>query len=152
MKPSLSSTYRPSRWPLVKRSVVCVLWIALGCILLFLNIGLFRWLGLLPLGYGIARWLVSVRPLWKHVIILNEEKLTIGNRSYDWSRFDELRLNRNEHIRTIRLTGEEGKLGVTISDIFPEFDDFARKCFLHMNRTIKPKVTESEQPASEPKA
>ncbi len=133
---SRSNHYHHSRWSLVKHTMACVFWLMVGAGILFTPVGHVRWLGLLPASYGLLRWVFSVRPRWKHVVILDEEKLIIGTRSYDWSQFDEMRLERNETTRAINLIGDGGKLDVLIRDDLPDFDELAQNCFFHMNRSF----------------
>ncbi|MDF7824381.1 hypothetical protein P4B35_10190 [Pontiellaceae bacterium B12227] len=131
-----SKRYHHPRWPLVKNTISCALWILIGSGISISPIGHFRWIGLAPLAYGFGRWIFSTRPRWKHVVILNESQLKIGDRHYDWNRFDEMRLDRTASSRTIHLTGNDGKLDILIKDDLPGFDELARDCFYHMNRTF----------------
>lgn len=136
MSLSLSNRYHHSRWSLVKNTTTCVFWLVVGAGILFFPIGKIRWVGLMPVGYGLLRWSFSIRPRWKHVVILDEEKLVIGKRSYDWSQFDEMRLERNESARAVNLIGDGGNLDVLIKDDLPDFDKLAQNCFFHMNRSF----------------
>ena len=148
MSLSRSNCYHHSRWSLVKHTISCVFWLLVGAGFLFAPIGYSRWLGLLPASYGLLRWIFSVRPRWKHVVILNEEKLTIGNRSYEWSQFDEMRLERNESNRSVKLIGNDGNLNVLIKDELPGFDELAQDCFFRMNRSFG--QPDSQNPSPEP--
>lgn len=134
---SLSKSYRYARWPLVKNTTVCVFWLLIGAGILVSPLGDSRWFGLLLVGYGLIRWLFSIRPRWKHVVILNEEKLVIGKRSYDWDKFDQMRIERKESRRAIHLTGQNGKLDLLIKDDLPGFEELAQDCFFYMNRKVE---------------
>ena len=134
MSLSLSKSYRYPRWPLVQHTTVCVFWILVGVGILISSFGQGRWFGLLPIGYGLSRWVFSLRPKWKHIVILDEGKLKIGKCSYDWDQFDQMQIERKGSNRAIRLTGQEGSLDVLIKDDLPGFDELAQDCFFHMNR------------------
>lgn len=136
MSLSRSNHYHHSRWSLVKNTTICVFWLVVGAGIILAPVGRVRWLGLLPASYGLLRWILSVHPRWKHVVILDEENLIIGKCSYDWSQFDEMRLERNESSRAINLIGDSGTLNVLIKDDLPDFDELAQDCFFHMNRSF----------------
>lgn len=135
---SPSNHYHHPRWPLVQHTISCAAWSLVGTGILLAPVGHLSWAGLLPLAYGFGRWIFSVRPRWKHVIILEEDQLRTGGRSYDWNRFDRMEIERNDTHRSIRLTGESGKLDILIKDDLPGFDELSSGCFYHMNRTIEP--------------
>lgn len=133
---SLSKSYRYARWPLVKNTTVCVFWILIGVGVLIAPLGQGRWLGLLPIGYGLTRFIFSLRPKWKHVVILDEGKLKVGKRSYDWNQFDLMQIGKNDSMRIIHLIGQEGNLNIEFKDDLSDFDELAQNCFFHMNRKV----------------
>ena len=63
----------------------------------------------------------------------------IGSRAYEWNQFDQMRIDRKELSREIRLVGREGTLNLVIKDDLPDFDELARDCFFYMNQ--KPQVS-----------
>ena len=129
-----SKSYHHPRWPLVKNTISCTFWFLIGMGILMSPVGHFRWVGLAPFSYGLGCWFFSIRPRWKHVIILDEGKLKIGDRSYDWEQFNRMEIERKDSHRSIRLTGEDSKLDIRIKDDLPGFDELAQDCFYHMNR------------------
>jgi len=62
----------------------------------------------------------------------------IGSRAYEWNQFDQMRIDRKELSREIRLVGREGTLNLVIKDDLPDFDELARDCFFYMNQ--KPQI------------
>ena len=134
MNASHSKSYHYPRWPLIRQTSECMLWLLVGIMILCMPAGHARWLGLLPLVYCIIQWRFGLLPRWKHVIRLDEKKLMIGSHAYEWNQFDQMRIDRAESTREIRLVGREGTLNLVIKDDLQEFDELARDCFFYMNQ------------------
>ena len=139
MNASHSKSYHYPRWPLVHKTTECMLWLLMGILILFIPVGHARWFGLLPVAYCIIQWHFGLRPRWRHIIRLDAKKIMIGARSYEWDQFDQMRIDRKESGREIRLIGRDGALNLVIKDDLPDFDELARDCFFYMNQ--KPQIS-----------
>lgn len=148
MIPFHSKRYHHPRWPLVKNTISCALWILIGTGILVSPIGLFRWIGLALLAHGFGRWIFSIRPRWKHVIFLEEGKLKIGDQSYEWDQFERMEIERKESHRSIRLTGEDDKIDIRIKDDLSGFDELSSGCFYHINRAVNSEKNTPKEPSS----
>ena len=76
----------------------------------------------------------------------------IGSRTYEWNQFDQMRIDRKELSREIRLVGREGTLNLVIKDDLPDFDELARDCFFYMNQNIESPIPQDEVTPRKPKA
>jgi hypothetical protein len=120
-------------------------WLVAGAVILFLPVGQFRWLGLLPVAYGSIRWHFMLHPQWRYVIRAEPDDLIIGKHSYSWSRFDKFQIERSGTGRSLRLS--RGEKEVVIKDDLPGFDDLVQECLAHINRT--PQEAEADQTFSD---
>lgn len=143
-----SKSYRYPRWPLVKNTTACVLWVFLGIGTAAAPVGYFRWVGLAPIFYGVLRWQLRILPKWQYVIRPQADALMVGSSFHLWSTFDQLQIERTGSERNLRLISSEGKVhDVVIRDDIPGFDELAQACFFHINQ--KPKSCETNFSAPE---
>lgn len=142
-----SKSYRYPRWPLVKNTIGCLLWVILGTGISVAPVGYFRWTGLLPIGYGVLRWHLHILQKWQYVIRPQADALMIGSNAHLWNTFDQLQIERSGSERNLRLISSEGKSNdVVIHDDIPGFDELAQACFFHINQKHHPSETDCQAP------
>lgn len=130
-----SKSYHYPRWPLVKHTAACALWLLAGAGIVAAPIGHARWLGLLPIAHCGFQWHFRLQPKWSYIVHMDHEKLQVGATAYLWDSFDHFQIERSgDSKRCIHLIGRNGLLDIEIKDDLPGFDELAHTCFFHVNQ------------------
>jgi hypothetical protein len=99
--------------------------------------------------WAIIFWCIALSPKWHYVIRTDFDNLYIGDKVYPWADVTELKIERNNAHRILRLNRRSGKTShqVSIKDDILGFDELAQECFWQVN-TLREQAEPSQNQTS----